>query len=336
MPSADQPNGAGAPRRDEEFHNEHLPGFDPYGYLKKDGAGDAQSSSAQGSHAYGTDASAQPGTQYGGASGHQHQGPAAQASYGPAGLPSQPQGSAPQDAAPQPMQRPHAAYRPGWMRPSVSFGEAIRLWWKNLLVFNGRATRSEYWWVMLATVILNFVVSMLTSLVDLAVNGGAAPAQANSIQTSAASGLGQLLTFLVGLSLIPLAVRRFHDINRSGWWYLAFYVLQMVLSLAVVIPIVLLILRAGDIETMSDSEIVTSLGASIGIIMILAMLLFAVYIVQLVWTILPSKPQGARFDDPSKRLPAAYTGNWVPGNPEYDAAQRQYSVNPNPTDPHTP
>lgn len=32
-------------------------------------------------------------------------------------------------------------------RPHVDFGRAVKLFFKNYAVFNGRASRSEYWWI---------------------------------------------------------------------------------------------------------------------------------------------------------------------------------------------
>jgi uncharacterized membrane protein YhaH (DUF805 family) len=62
--------------------------------------------------------------------------------------------------------------------------------------FEGRASRSEFWWFalfqFLAVVILSVILSVLGSLASLAL-------------------------LLPG---IGVAVRRFHDIGKSGWWVL--------------------------------------------------------------------------------------------------------------------
>ncbi|AGJ77469.1 Putative ABC transporter [Cutibacterium avidum 44067] len=39
----------------------------------------------------------------------------------------------------------------------MSFGRAVKLFFKNYAVFNGRASRSEYWWVILFSSLVGMV-----------------------------------------------------------------------------------------------------------------------------------------------------------------------------------
>lgn len=91
----------------------------------------------------------------------------------------------------------------------VSFGEAIKkAIVENYCNFSGRASRSEYWWYALFVFILNAAFGVVTppySLMD-----------SHSVGTIV-SGVVGLALFLPGLGL---AVRRLHDIGRSGWWLL--------------------------------------------------------------------------------------------------------------------
>lgn len=63
--------------------------------------------------------------------------------------------------------------------------------------FGGRAARSEFWWFTLFT--------LVTSLVLQALGGEV---------------LGGIFALAVLLPGIGVAVRRLHDVERSGWWYL--------------------------------------------------------------------------------------------------------------------
>ena len=68
---------------------------------------------------------------------------------------------------------------------------------KQYVDFNGRARRKEFWMFYLFTLVLSFVtlligVDILTTICSLAV-------------------------FIPG---IAVGVRRMHDIDKSGWWYL--------------------------------------------------------------------------------------------------------------------
>ncbi len=84
----------------------------------------------------------------------------------------------------------------------IPFGEAVtRALTVNYCNFSGRSSRSEYWWFALFTFLISCVISIVFS-----------------------STLAKVISILVGLAfLLPnlgLAVRRLHDIGKSGWWYL--------------------------------------------------------------------------------------------------------------------
>lgn len=86
----------------------------------------------------------------------------------------------------------------------VSFKDAVvRAITQNYCNFNGRASRSEYWWYCLFVFALGIVIGIIFSSSQTALN--------------VVSGLVNLALLLPGLGL---AVRRLHDINKSGWWIL--------------------------------------------------------------------------------------------------------------------
>jgi uncharacterized membrane protein YhaH (DUF805 family) len=65
--------------------------------------------------------------------------------------------------------------------------------------FDGRASRSEYWWFYLFTLLAGLATEVVGSTVG---------------------NLATLVFFLPGLAL---AVRRLHDVGRSGWWVLILF-----------------------------------------------------------------------------------------------------------------
>jgi uncharacterized membrane protein YhaH (DUF805 family) len=82
----------------------------------------------------------------------------------------------------------------------VGFGEAISQAFKNILTFNGRASRSAYWWFSLFLFIIGLVVGI----------AAAAATGSRSVQ---------YIFDVVGIVLgLALQVRRLHDTNRSGFW----------------------------------------------------------------------------------------------------------------------
>lgn len=83
----------------------------------------------------------------------------------------------------------------------MGFVDAIKTCFSKYVGFEGRATRSEYWWWALFMLLLAIVLSMV-----------AGETVAN-------------LVFL-GLLLPSLGVgaRRLHDIGKSGWWQLVGFI----------------------------------------------------------------------------------------------------------------
>ena len=78
----------------------------------------------------------------------------------------------------------------------MSFDQAIRNAFKNYVNFNGRACRSEYWYLVLFNALMSAL--MLTPLWPL----------------------GLVLDLAVVLPLLAAACRRLHDTGRSGWYLL--------------------------------------------------------------------------------------------------------------------
>ncbi|QGF23214.1 DUF805 domain-containing protein [Raineyella fluvialis] len=83
----------------------------------------------------------------------------------------------------------------------MGFSEAITTGFRKYVDFSGRATRAEFWyWVLFA-----FVVDVVASILDNVLGLGQMPV---------ISGLVSLALLLPG---IAVAVRRLHDLGRSGW-----------------------------------------------------------------------------------------------------------------------
>jgi len=82
----------------------------------------------------------------------------------------------------------------------MTFADAIRACFSKYAAFNGRATRSEYWWWFLFT----FFASLATEII--------------SETLSALFSLGVLLPSLA------VGARRLHDTDRSGWFLLLWFI----------------------------------------------------------------------------------------------------------------
>ena len=86
----------------------------------------------------------------------------------------------------------------------LDFGQSISICLKKYAVFDGRASRSEFW--------PYFFVYMFGSLIlDVSTEATQMPI----------IGIVTLIVSLGGmLPMISVGCRRMHDINKSGWWQL--------------------------------------------------------------------------------------------------------------------
>lgn len=82
----------------------------------------------------------------------------------------------------------------------MTFQDAITTCFNKYATFEGRASRSEYWWFVLFLILLSATASIVSPKL---------------------SGLVSLLTIIPS---IAVATRRLHDTNRSGWWQLIMFV----------------------------------------------------------------------------------------------------------------
>ena len=131
----------------------------------------------------------------------------------------------------------------------ASLVQAVKRFFAKYATFSGRASRSEYWWVAVAFLIVSVVFGGILALV-LATTGEVQPG-------GGVKGTGPEIAVLVIFGLLYLAViipsisvtvRRLHDANFSGWLYLL--------------------------------HLIPYLGS----------------LIVLILTILPSRPEGVRFD----------------------------------------
>ena len=102
----------------------------------------------------------------------------------------------------------------------ASLGDAVRRFFKKYATFTGRASRSEYWWWYLVSIVIAIVFNILsfgTGGYGLQIDGGYAPPRALSIVVWVIWGIWALATIVPGLAL---TVRRLHDTDHSGWWIL--------------------------------------------------------------------------------------------------------------------
>ena len=108
----------------------------------------------------------------------------------------------------QPYQQGSGGWEPGTPQGylqggPVGFGEAISQAFKNIFTFNGRASRSAYWWFALFLFIIGVVAAIIGAV-------------------SGSKAIQYVIDVVVFVLTLALQVRRLHDTNRSGfWWFIA-------------------------------------------------------------------------------------------------------------------
>ena len=98
----------------------------------------------------------------------------------------------------------------------MSFIEAVKSVFSHYVDFSGRARRSEYWYFFLFTLLVNVVTRGLAVAVDT---------------LSFVQIIASLAMLLPGLAV---AVRRLHDIGKSGWCLL-FVLIPLVGSIILIV-----------------------------------------------------------------------------------------------------
>ena len=103
----------------------------------------------------------------------------------------------------------------------MNFFDSVVSAFKNYFNFSGRASRAEFWWFFLFCILLYLLAFSLAfeeleqTLSGVTLQEGY-PAELIQVFISSWIGIAFLTTFI---PQITLSVRRFHDINKSGWWY---------------------------------------------------------------------------------------------------------------------
>lgn len=87
----------------------------------------------------------------------------------------------------------------------LSFTDAVRQVFNKYATFKGRARRSEYWWFMLFYYLVLLVAVLLDNLFGI------------TFEYAFYGPIYCLVPLALFLPSLAVAVRRLHDINKSGW-----------------------------------------------------------------------------------------------------------------------
>ena len=105
----------------------------------------------------------------------------------------------------------------------MNFLNAVKSFFVRWNDFKTRSSRSEYWWATLFSVLVSLALELLN--VGIASNP---PALILTISIL-------VLIFLIFMMIasLALAVRRLHDLDKSGWWYLLVFTIIGIIPLTI-------------------------------------------------------------------------------------------------------
>lgn len=155
----------------------------------------------------------------------------------------------------------------------MNFGTAIKTVFTKYAVFKGVASRPEYWWFVLFTVIVSSVLNVFMG----------DPNDPNPV----VSGLSLLFSLGTLIPSLSVTVRRFHDAGFSGKWLLLYLVPIMLFVVAGVsaYPVIFAAIQG----SLTGEALTAAIVGLLGVAALPLITGFAMWVFNLVLTLLPSK-----------------------------------------------
>lgn len=184
----------------------------------------------------------------------------------------------------------------------MNFLDAIASGFKNYFNFKGKASRSEFWYWVLFTILLSLVLGTIETVI-----WPAAPIDSEDLEAvlnatlstpTPLTSLANLLLFIPGLSL---TARRFHDAGYSGKWLLLLLV-PVAYSIFAIVGVVALAIEYFGAGMPSVDEIpVEVMMSMIFLIAPIFALGFAVFVIHMIFALKPSRSfyDGNKYVEPT-------------------------------------
>ena len=126
--------------------------------------------------------------------------------------------------------------------------------------FAGRAPRREFWYFMLFSIIISFVIGVageilgIMYLIPIEVPTMTQSGQMVNVTQSIPINIPQLIFGLaIMFPSMAISIRRLHDIGKSGWWYL----IALIPIIGMIVLLVFFTMKS-DNETNDYGEIPTN------------------------------------------------------------------------------
>ncbi len=110
-------------------------------------------------------------------------------------------------------------------RPMMTIQESVKTCIRKYADFSGRATRAEYWWWLLATILASLAICAVDSFIG---------AISNAYFYTPLSTIFALAVLLPDLAV---TARRLHDIGKSGWWQLVWFAIGILAIIPIIVGV---------------------------------------------------------------------------------------------------
>ena len=113
----------------------------------------------------------------------------------------------------------------------MSFTNAAKAYFLKWNDFRSRSSRSEYWWATLFVTLAGFPLGFIVGFVIgfLSVTAGFSETTMENVLVIV---ILPVQIFII-ISSTCLVIRRLHDVDRSGWWYLIIFTIVGMIPLLI-------------------------------------------------------------------------------------------------------
>ncbi len=130
-------------------------------------------------------------------------------------------------------------------KPMMTIQESVQVCLRKYADFSGRATRAEFWWWLLATTLVSFAISAIDTAISTLLR---------TLSEFAFSPFSTIFGLAILLPNLAVTARRLHDIGKSGWWQLVWFVIAGAGWILFVIGIIITIVRLVSGDSFSGVE----------------------------------------------------------------------------------
>lgn len=167
----------------------------------------------------------------------------------------------------------------------IGIADAVRTCLRKYATFSGRAPRAEFWKFVLAYILAQIVLIVVNTLLFGPSENFLIMPNGDEVLvgvTYSSGWPGTILSLLAFIPMLAVGWRRLHDVDRPGWWVIVPPIVQVVLLLTV-------------FRAVFGLTPATGAPVSGGLVMLVVLAIFAIWITLIVFLARRGTPGPNRF-----------------------------------------